>query len=279
MKPWCHIAVYIGLLGMMGCQKCPLSPAAVNYIEQQAHDHFEGRSPEKVIETLTTEAVGAIKRHEPVDLRKLHDRAVAVTDKLVDASGQPREELGEAVMRLDKIRNDLHDALWRGVVERVVSVHKVCFGAPTIRENLTEWQAGSYYLGLLPEARSAEEAKKYQQIYTSHEQVKEKITTLAKIRYSQWSVGQMKMFTRALRHSKKGTNNDKAATMDAAVKYLGPIVAGGLSVEASQLYHSIIGDIMPILNREQRVGMVERMETVEKKQPFGDPYEKPEKTK
>jgi hypothetical protein len=277
LLPW-----MTAVLVLCGCQTCPppcpkipkqqLSPSAVRYLEKAAQEQFEGQSPEKLVEMLRKEGREAIDRREPLALREVHDRVKTTIHALGRPDGEPLDGFADSMESLVTLRNDLHDALWKEVVARVLAVHQVCFGATTVKENLSEWQAGSFYLGLLPEPRTADEAKKYQEVYTAHEQVKEKITSQAQIRYSKWAVGQMKALAKAFRHAKEGLNDNEQAMISAGIEYLGPIVTSSLTVEASQLYNSLVQDMFAELNVEQRAKLIEGIENARKDQPYGDPY-------
>jgi len=270
------------VFSLVGCRTCPspcpaipkpqLSPEVVSYLEKTAHDHFEGKTPEKLVVELQQEAKDSIARQEPLAMREVYDRVDATIRALEGPDGKPAAEFAKAVESLRELLDELHSALWQEVVSRVLAVHKICFGAATVRENLAEWQAGSFYLGLLPEARTAEEATKYQELYTSHEQAKEKITGQAQIRYSKWAVGQMKAFAQAFRSAKEGLNDDENAMVTAGTKYLGPIVTSGMTAEASQLYNSLIQDVFGELKPDQRASLIEGIENAQKNQPYGDPY-------
>ncbi len=271
------------VLSLVGCKTCPppcpeipepqkLSPEVVLYLEKEAEDHFGGEAPDKLIEGLYKEGSDAVFRHEPLAMREVYDRIVSTISALEGPDGAPLEEYEEWVDGLVELRSELHDALLEEVIDRVLTVHKVCFGAASVKENLSEWQAGSFYLGLLPEARTAEEAKRYQRLYTSHEQVKEKIKSQGRIRYSKWAVRRMKAFVQDFRRAKRGLNDDENAMIAAGIEHLGPIVTDGLTSEASQLYSSLIQDVFGEMKPSQRTRLIEGIENTKKNHPYGNPY-------
>lgn len=166
--------------------------------------------------------------------------------------------------RLDEAIGRLRGVIREEVTARVGAAHDLALQAEDLSDSMRQWQVGSFYLGLLPDASTPEEAADYQQLYTAHEQVRERVRRAAQLRYSIWATGNMRRFAATFRRLTVARFDDEQGVINNAVEDLGPIDTTLLRPEALQLYQSLVGAAFGALNETQRADMVHRIEQVEK---------------
>ena len=218
---------------------------------------------EEQIVQLLNESNEAIKRKEPIAMRETLDRIEKVLDQALPYSKDDME-VQSIIEQLEDSVDCLRQALQDEIVTRMREAHKMAIQQKDLKKAMKEWQVGSFYLGLLPEAITAEEASMYQEYLTEHEQIRDKIAMMAKINYSRWAVEQMKIYVTAFDKAKHWYGDSEKAMVKAAIKFLGPIETSLLTIESFDLYRSLLQDTFEQLDKKDRSLMVEGMEISEK---------------
>lgn len=220
------LASTMGLLGCMASAPCPTPASSASPASSQS------------AWTLVEEAAHSLG--ESRDLVELSRFAALVAETRLHAP-----EPTTLAPRTRELRQRLVEA---GTL-RVRELDAVALAATAHEPALRAWHQASFYLSLLPVAESAEEMTAFQQLVEAHERVRLAIERAARLRYSQWALGEIEQFQRQYADA-TGADDDEENIIRAAARELGPIDAELLLPAIGMLYQQVLSTAAQRLSDE-----------------------------